>query len=126
MYRWSDRLLKKSPARNGIRFYRFNKKSACTRPSPKGSQRACHKISSSLALRENNGKRNKPLHGTGQKSPPSHKSHADALNRRELKFQKNNPLYAGYFSCDHTTPTVCVQGAEAALAFSAADFFSAF
>jgi hypothetical protein len=83
----SDRLLKK-PGPNGIRFYRFNKKSACTRPSPKGSQRACHKISSSLALRENNGKRNKPLHGTGQKSPPSHKSHADALNRRPIEVSK--------------------------------------
>jgi hypothetical protein len=65
---------------------------------PKGSQRArnAHAIkdSSRLALRENSGKRDKPLPGTAKGSVLSQESRADELNRRELilMYRKNNPL----------------------------------
>lgn len=45
-----------------------------------------------LALRENNGKRDKPLPEAAKKSLLSHESRADELNYRKLKYQKNNPL----------------------------------
>lgn len=61
-------------------------------PCQKARNAHAIKIPSMLALRENNGKRDKPLPETAKKSLLSHESRADELNYRKLKYQKNNPL----------------------------------